>query len=110
MLAFQAALVVLCLLPLELPLLFLLGALSEGLVLLLLLLVTPLATLLLGLATLLFDHSGLLLLSLAPLLLPDANPLSFLSLCSRTLFLHYTFVVVTDLLSSAQFFVQPHPL
>src|SRR5258708_1006960 len=106
MLAFQAALVVLCLLPLELPLLFLLGALSEGLVLLLLLRVTPLSTLLLGLATLLFDDSGLLLLSHAPLLLPDANRLSFLSLGYRTLLLEKGFVVETDLLSSAQFFVE----
>jgi hypothetical protein len=62
-LAFHPALVVLCLSPLELPLLL-----------------VALAVLLVDLATLLFKDSEPLLLNRAPLLRPKAIRLSFLSL------------------------------
>ena len=82
-LAFQRALVVLCLSSLELPLLILPGPLSEYLVLVLLLLVTLLVALMdlfVSLATLLFKDSKSLLLNSVPLLLPKVIRLSFLSL------------------------------
>jgi hypothetical protein len=84
-LAFHRALVVLCLSPLVLPLLFLPGARSVDLVMVLLLLVTQLvalAVLLVGLATLFFKDSEPLLLNRAPLrvFLPKAIRLSFLNL------------------------------
>ena len=89
-LAFQSALVVLCLSPLELPILFLPGAaLSLNLVLVLWLLVLLLMllslvtlfvafkVLLVGLATLLFKDSEPLLIDRAPLLLQNAIRLFF---------------------------------
>src|SRR6266436_439372 len=117
-LAFQRALVVLCLSSLELLLLFLPNVLSEGLALVLLLLVTQLialAALLVGLATLLFEESELLLLGGAPLHLPKAICLSFLSLGLKTFLFEKGFAVETLLLLSAQFFVEadlllPFPL
>src|SRR5258707_9422462 len=108
-LAFQGALVVVCLLLLEHPLLFILGALSEGLVLLLLLLVmllVALTALLLGLATLVFEDSELLLLSRAPLHLSDVVRLSFPSLGHETLLFEKGFAVEAVLFLSAQFFVE----
>jgi hypothetical protein len=112
-LAFQRALVVLCLSPRELLLLVLPGALSEDLVLMLVLLLTDfvaLAALLVDLATLLFEDSVLLLLSGAPLLLPKAICLSFLSLGYKTLLFEHGLTIETRLFLSAQFFVETNLL
>jgi len=107
--AFQRALVVLCLSPFELPLLFLPRALSKVLVLMLLLLVTllvALTVLLVRLATLLFKDSQPFHLNRAQLLLPKAICLSFLSLGYKTLLFEKGFAVEALLFLSAQLFVE----
>jgi hypothetical protein len=93
--------------------LFLPGALSGDvvlvLVLVLLLLMTllvALAVLLVGLTALLFKGSEPLLLNRAPLLLPKAIRLSFLSVSYKTLLFEKGFAVETLLFLSAQLFVE----
>jgi hypothetical protein len=99
-------LVVLCLSSLELLLLLLLDALSGDFVLVLLVL----PALLVNLVTLLFEVSVPFLLSGAPVLLPKAICLSFLSVGYKTLLFEHGFTIETGLLLSAQLFVETNLL